>query len=316
MELATVNNQTMAIKEYNGQRVLTFKDIDKAHGRPDGTAGRAFRANRKHFIQNVDFYCVKPSDIQNDEIRRSEINNRGTIMITESGYLMLAKSFTDDLAWTVQRELVNCYFRYKEQKAPKYTESEQLTLESEGYTRIQSALKSCGYNYQERTYDGIPVVTTSDIAYFIGITADSSRALLKEKGVYGKDYFKISGADMIKFKHQNKNCPQWSTLTLVTKSGFMLIAEHFGRTKNPPPCFITDNKPVVAEKPKQRAAAHEFPRPTVDELIVALNVIQYARHNSEECEKIANMSIMNDHYAKEQASLDTARKYIGMMLTL
>lgn len=204
-------------------------------------------------------------------------------------------------------------------KTGKYeipAESEQLTLESEGYTRIQGALKSCGYNYQERTYDGIPVVTTSDIAYFIGITADSSRALLKEKGVYGKDYFKISGADMIKFKHQNKNCPQWSTLTLVTKSGFMLIAEHFERTKNPPPCFITDNKPVVAEKPKQRPAAHEFPRPTVDELIVALNVIQYARHNSEECEKIANMNIMADHYAKEQASLDTARKYIGMMLTL
>lgn len=34
--------------------------------------------------------------------------------MTESGYLMLAKSFTDDLAWQVQRELVNFYFRAKD----------------------------------------------------------------------------------------------------------------------------------------------------------------------------------------------------------
>lgn len=34
-------------------------------------------------------------------------------LITESGYLMLVKSFTDDLAWQVQRQLVNSYFRAK-----------------------------------------------------------------------------------------------------------------------------------------------------------------------------------------------------------
>lgn len=110
----TINNQTLPIKEYKGQRVVTFKDIDAVHGRPDGTAGRNFRENRKFFIEGTDYFLVKPSDIQNDEIRRSEINNRGTYFITESGYLMLAKSFTDDLAWQVQRELVNGYFRAKE----------------------------------------------------------------------------------------------------------------------------------------------------------------------------------------------------------
>ncbi|OSM07623.1 hypothetical protein MAIT1_05002 [Magnetofaba australis IT-1] len=32
------------------------------------------------------------------------------MLLTQSGYLMLVKSFTDDLAWRVQRELVNRYF--------------------------------------------------------------------------------------------------------------------------------------------------------------------------------------------------------------
>ncbi|MDC4242763.1 hypothetical protein NE398_21855, partial [Clostridium tertium] len=36
------------------------------------------------------------------------------LLITESGYLMLVKSLQDDLAWKVQRELVNNYFRAKQ----------------------------------------------------------------------------------------------------------------------------------------------------------------------------------------------------------
>ena len=41
----------------------------------------------------------------------------GLTLITESGYLMLVKSFTDDLAWDVQRQLVKRYFAQK----PVYT---------------------------------------------------------------------------------------------------------------------------------------------------------------------------------------------------
>ena len=108
----------MAIKEYNSQRVVTFKDIDTVHGRPEGTASRNFKANRKRFIEGVDFFIVKPSDVQMDEFRPSEINNRGTTLITESGYLMLVKSFTDDLSWTVQRELVNIYFKTRTEQLP------------------------------------------------------------------------------------------------------------------------------------------------------------------------------------------------------
>ena len=106
-----INNTELLVKDYSNQRVITFKDIDLVHERPSGTASRNFKANRKHFIEGEDFFKVTPSDFQKDEIRPTKINNNGTIFITESGYLMLVKSFTDDLAWKVQRELVNTYFR-------------------------------------------------------------------------------------------------------------------------------------------------------------------------------------------------------------
>lgn len=41
-----------AIKVWDSQRVVTFNDIDRVHQRPNGTAKRSFKQNRKHFILN------------------------------------------------------------------------------------------------------------------------------------------------------------------------------------------------------------------------------------------------------------------------
>lgn len=116
----TINEQTreIEVKEYAGQRVVTFRDIDELHRRPEGTAGRNFRQNRHRFIEGTDFFELD----QPDEIRRLGLERpqggvpEKIILITESGYLMLVKSFTDDLSWEVQRALVNSYFRAKEQR--------------------------------------------------------------------------------------------------------------------------------------------------------------------------------------------------------
>lgn len=110
-ELIKINNKDLQVKQFKNQRVITFKDIDTVHGRATGTAKRNFNENRNHFVENEDYYFVKPKDVGTYEIRTSEINNSGTYLLTETGYLMLVKSLTDDLAWKVQRELVNNYFK-------------------------------------------------------------------------------------------------------------------------------------------------------------------------------------------------------------
>ena len=129
-KIMKINNIDLSVKEFKKLRVVTFKDIDMLHERVEGTAGRNFRENKIHFVENEDFFFIKPADVGNNEIRRSEINNKGTYLITESGYLMLVKSLQDDLAWKVQRELVNNYFRVKEivQARPLTTE-EMLELQ-------------------------------------------------------------------------------------------------------------------------------------------------------------------------------------------
>ena len=73
------------------------------HERPEGTARKRFNNNKRHFIEGEDYFNLSVNDSLVSEKRTLEIPNRGLTVFTESGYLMLVKSFTDDLPWQVQR---------------------------------------------------------------------------------------------------------------------------------------------------------------------------------------------------------------------
>ena len=107
----TINKTEVSVKEYQGNRVVTFKDIDTVHGRPDGTARKRFNDNKERFIEGTDYYKISPSEFRTAIGEMDRRQSQDITLITESGYLMLVKSFTDDLAWDVQRQLVNTYFR-------------------------------------------------------------------------------------------------------------------------------------------------------------------------------------------------------------
>lgn len=106
--LVKIGGAEVAVKEYRGQRVVTFKDIDQCHGRPEGTARRNFNTNKQHLIKGTDYFVRNSYEAQKEYGITAP---NGLTLITESGYLMLVKSFTDDLAWDIQRQLVNSYFR-------------------------------------------------------------------------------------------------------------------------------------------------------------------------------------------------------------
>lgn len=127
-QIVKINNIDLSVKEFKKLRVVTFKDIDMLHERVEGTAKSNFYENKKHFIENEDYFII-PKSLKY-EIPTLEIPNRGITVLTESGYLMLVKSLQDDLAWKVQRELVNNYFRVKEIVQAKPTCIEDVLIQS------------------------------------------------------------------------------------------------------------------------------------------------------------------------------------------
>ena len=104
--------------EYKGQRVITLDQIDTLHKRPEGTAGRNFHKNKKRLVEGDDYFEFRGKEgreaLRNlNSTNFVELKNSPHFveyLFTESGYLMLVKSLTDDLAWKVQRMLVNGYF--------------------------------------------------------------------------------------------------------------------------------------------------------------------------------------------------------------
>lgn len=129
-EVITIENTEMQVKEYNGKRVVTFKDVDIVHNRPLGTAKRNFNKNKKHFIENEDYIVVTRENSKgtNFVLLNIDVPTRGITLLTEIGYLMLAKSFTDDLSWQVQRCLVNNYFN-KPFVAQRAISAEQFSVD-------------------------------------------------------------------------------------------------------------------------------------------------------------------------------------------
>lgn len=114
MNTVTINNKQLPAVEYHGQRVVTLAMIDEVHQRPEGTASAAYLRNKERFVEGVDTYLIEYAE--NNVLRPFNIDVpfRGLRVFTEAGYLMLTKPFNDDLAWQVQRELVNSYFRTRE----------------------------------------------------------------------------------------------------------------------------------------------------------------------------------------------------------
>lgn len=106
-EQMTLFAPAIAPKTYEGQRVVTLRDIDEIHHKPEGTARKRFNDNKKHFLAGTDYF-VRKTDEAAKEL--GIVAPNGLVLLTLTGYLMIVKSFTDDLSWAIQRELVTGYF--------------------------------------------------------------------------------------------------------------------------------------------------------------------------------------------------------------
>lgn len=116
-ELITINNTQVEMKEYEGLRVVTAWDIAKVHNREVKRINEIFKNNIDKFILKEDYFFLTPNEFSGSFKTAQNFipNNVKEIpLFTESGYLMLVKTFTDDLSWDIQRQLVKTYFRFKE----------------------------------------------------------------------------------------------------------------------------------------------------------------------------------------------------------
>lgn len=208
-ELIKINDQAIRLKEYKGVPVVTFSDIDEVHKRPKGTAKRNFSRNRERFIEGVDFYKITPDEFRQAIGEMDDRQQNDITLITESGYLMLCKSFTDDLSWKVQRELVNGYFR--------------------------SNIIVCpvpDYKYIDKTLNGIPVITVQDVCNIYNLALYKVTEFIKHRCSMPEDYTELRGrVDFARFEEENPHytVPTGrSVIQVLYPSGFRNLMRYLG----------------------------------------------------------------------------------------
>ena len=231
-DLITINGKSLAVKEYKGKRVVTLKEIDTVHERADGTARKRFNDNKKYFIDGEDFFRIdQPSEIRTLGITRPQGGiPESVILITESGYLMLVKSFTDDLAWTVQRELVNSYFRSQSSKPDSYTISdpieraqrwiEEQQRQKQLETTVRAQEQMIGElkpkaDYTDDILQNKGLVTISQIAKDYGMSGKALNKLLSDYGIQ----YKQSGQWLLYSKYHDKGYTHSNTIQITRSDG-------------------------------------------------------------------------------------------------
>lgn len=153
--MATVNTITIGrtaqlnLVIYKGEPVLTFKMIDDAHARSSATATFRFNDHRQRFVEGKHFYMAPHSEAAALEPYGVVIPPRGLTLITQRGYLLLVKSFTDDLAWDVQEQLVDHYFGAEPDSLPLDTRE---TITSAQHFELRQQIQSTAmmYHMQDR----------------------------------------------------------------------------------------------------------------------------------------------------------------------
>lgn len=252
MKWATVNGTDVLIKEYNGQRVVTFKDIDTVHGRPDGTARKRFNDNKQHFVEGEDYFKITPSEFRTAIGDMDKRQQNDVTLITESGYLMLVKSFTDSLAWDVQRALVKTYFRTKEESIPVH---KPPTLTD---------------NYKCKMYYGLPVLTNTDIEHYCGADNSSVYRVMKKICDPTTDYQLLKGVAMSRFKADNPGFPRnVPCVYVVYKSGVDKLVSYFGLKCKVPSEMSGYKRLPPSDKRK--------PMPKIDDYLLCLDVLDYVK---------------------------------------
>jgi phage antirepressor YoqD-like protein len=220
--------------EAEGQRVVTLAMVDQIHGRPEGTAYRNFKANLDRFAEGEEYFLRNSSEAESMGFTAP----RGLTLLTESGYLLLVKSFTDDLAWTIQKRLVATYFRAK--AAPAFDPGNPVavrTLLLDYTERLIAAEATIQQQapkvaFCEAVTEATNCQTIEEVAKILGIGSRRLFALMRSNGLLTKSnlpyqkhidagYFRVREGQ---YRDPNGNSRTWAR-TLVTGRGFPYIHE-------------------------------------------------------------------------------------------
>ena len=147
-QLVKINGNAIEQIVYKKQPVITFKMMDELHQRPVNTAYKAFHRNKEKLTSDKHYFEVQYEEWSKISTIHETDSSKGhnkKIFLTLKGYLLLVKTFNDDLAWKIQDEMVDVYFQTKKAKKEVDPLTEKLN-QLEKLRKIRKMISPIEYN--------------------------------------------------------------------------------------------------------------------------------------------------------------------------
>ena len=121
-------------------------------------------------------------------------------------------------------------------------------LNHEGtYTMKHEPKPTKPYEYFDKTYNGVPVLTALDVEKLTGVSATMVDYYMKHKAEHGKDYYQLTNTNLMNFKLENPRIVKFiNCLNIITREGFIKICRAYGVQIETPKCFEVKEEPRIS----------------------------------------------------------------------
>ena len=121
-------------------------------------------------------------------------------------------------------------------------------LNHEGtYTMKHEPKTDKPYEYFDKTYNGVPVLTALDVEKLTGVSATMVDYYMKHKAEHGKDYYQLTNTNLRNFKLENPRIVKFiKRLNIITREGFIKFCRAYGVQIDTPKCFEVKEEPRIS----------------------------------------------------------------------
>lgn len=194
----------LELKEYDGQCVITLKDIDEAHQLQHGTAGKIFYDNRDNFVFDRDFYQVPFMDLPNEKFgqySKSKNPSNKLTLITKRGYRILANHLDMDnpLTFLVYKTFFRNYFNRPHtlilEDGNKFMKCAEIMANCKEPNRnyvvniLKHIVSDIGEVKETNPQNTTKYMNATEIGKFFGVSARVMNVVLEEQGLQYKNEY-------------------------------------------------------------------------------------------------------------------------------
>lgn len=112
------------------------------------------------------------------------------------------------------------------------------------YTMKHEPKPTKPYEYFDKTYNGVPVLTALDVEKLTGVSATMVDYYMKHKAEHGKDYYQLTNTNLMNFKLENPRVVKFiNCLNIITREGFIKFCRAYGVQIDTPKCFEVKEEP-------------------------------------------------------------------------